>query len=62
MGVNVAGRSDIAVAQPLLNILKSDAVGIEQAGAAVPQIVEADGAQAVALQEIREGLGESVLL
>ena len=60
MGVNIAGRGDVAVPQPLLDVLESDAVGIEQTGAAVPEIVEADVPQTVLLQKSRKGLGEIV--
>ena len=36
VGVDVAGGADVAVAQPLLNVLQSHAVGVEQAGAGMP--------------------------
>jgi hypothetical protein len=36
VGVDVAGRSDVAVAQPLLNILEGNTVGIEKGRAGVP--------------------------
>ena len=36
VGVNVAGGADVAVAEPLLNLLQTNAVGVEQAGAAMP--------------------------
>lgn len=35
MGVDVAGGADVAVAQPLLDVLQGHAVGVEQARAAV---------------------------
>ena len=60
MGVNITGRGDIAVPQPLLDVLESDAVGIKQTGAAVPEIVETDVPQTVLLQKSRKGLGEIV--
>ena len=51
MGVDVAGGGgDVAVTQPLLNILHSDTVRIEQAGAGMPQIVESDFLHLVAFQ------------
>ena len=62
MGVNIAGRGDIAVPQPLLDVLESDAVGVKQTGAAVPEIVETDVPQTVLLQKSRKGLGEIVWL
>lgn len=41
MGVDVGGSGKIAVSQPLLNLLERHAVGKEQTGATVAQIVEA---------------------
>ena len=42
VGVDVAGGADVTVAQPLLNVLQGHAVGVEQAGAGVAEIVEAE--------------------
>ena len=36
MCINVACCADVAVTQPLLNLFQTHAVGIEQAGAAMP--------------------------
>ena len=36
VAVNIRRRADVAVAQPLLNVLEGNAVGQQQAGAAVP--------------------------
>ena len=36
MCINVACRADVAVPQPLLNLLQAHAIGIEQTGAAMP--------------------------
>ena len=36
MGVDVGGRAEVAVPQPLLNLLHGDDVFQQQAGAAVP--------------------------
>ena len=36
MGVDVGGRAEVAVPQPLLDLLHGDAVFQQQAGAAVP--------------------------
>lgn len=58
VGVDVAGGGDVAVTKPLLNILQGNAVGIEQAGAGMPQIMEADFLHPVALQNQREMLGQ----
>ena len=41
MCINVACRADVAVPQPLLNLLQAHAIGIEQTGAAMAQIVKA---------------------
>lgn len=35
MCINVACRADVAVPQPLLNLLQAHAIGIEQTGAAI---------------------------
>ena len=54
MGVDVRRGGEVAMAQPLLNVLEGDAIGQQQTGAAVTQIVKAHPAQAVALQEFWE--------
>ena len=36
MCINVARRADVAVTEPLLNLLQAHAIGIEQTGAAMP--------------------------
>lgn len=41
MCINVACRADVAVPQPLLNLLQAHAIGIEQTGAAMSKLVEA---------------------
>ncbi len=56
MGVDVAGGADVAVAQPFLNVLQGHAVGVEQAGAGMAQIVEADAAHTVVFEKLREPL------
>lgn len=50
VGVDVAGGADVAVTQPLQNVLQGNAVGIEQAGTGMPQVMEADFLHPVALQ------------
>ena len=60
MGINIAGGADIAVPQPLLNFLQAHAIGIEQTGAAVAQVVEADTLHLVCDQKIREMLTQKV--
>ena len=36
MGVDVGGRSNIAVSEPFLDVLQRNAICVEQAGAAMP--------------------------
>ena len=42
MCINVACCADVTVTKPLLDFLQAHAVGIEQTGAAMAQVVEAD--------------------
>ena len=58
MGVDIRRGGKVAVPQPLLNVLEGDAVGQQQAGTAVTQIVKAHPAQAVALQKFRKCVGQ----
>ena len=58
VGVDIAGGADVAVTKPLLNIFQGNAVGIEQAGAGMSQIMEADFLHPVALQNQRKVLGQ----
>ena len=60
MTVNIRRRANIAVAQPLLNVLEGNAVGQQQAGTAMPQIVKAHPAQAVVLQEFWKCRGQII--
>ena len=60
MGIDIAGCADIAVPQPLLNLLQAHAVGVKQACAAVAQVVEADTLHLVCDQKIREMLAQKV--
>ncbi len=60
MGINIAGGADIAVPQPLLNLLQAHAVGVKQACAAVAQVVEADTLHLVCDQKIREMLAQEI--
>ena len=60
MGVDVRRGGEVAVAQPLLNVLEGDAIGQQQTGAAVTQIVKPHPAQAVALQEFWECRGQII--
>ena len=36
MCINVARRADVAVTEPLLDLLQAHAIGVEQTGAAMP--------------------------
>lgn len=58
VGVDIAGGADVAVTKPLLNIFQGNAVGIEQAGAGMSQIMEAGFLHPVALQNQRKVLGQ----
>ena len=60
MGVDVRRGGEVAMAQPLLNVLEGNAVGQQQAGTAVTQIVKAHPAQAVVLQEFWECRGQII--
>ena len=60
MCINVACSADIAVPQPLLNFLQAHAVGIEQTGAAMAQVVETDTLHLVCYQKIREMLAQEI--
>ena len=60
MRVNVARRGNVAVTEPLLNILQRHAVGIKQSRAGMAQIVEADAAHPVILKKRRERLRQIV--
>ena len=42
MCINVACCADVTVTEPLLNLLQAHAIGIEQTGAAMAQVVETD--------------------
>ena len=60
MCINVACSSDIAVTQPLLNLLQAHAIGIEQTGAAMAQVVETDTLHLVCYQKIWEMLAQEI--
>lgn len=60
MCINVARRVDVAVTEPLLNLLQAHAIGIEQTGAAMAQIVKADTLHLVCDQKIREMLAQEI--
>ena len=60
MCINVACRADVAVAEPFLNLFQAHSIGIEQAGAAMAQIVKADTLHLVCDQKIREMLAQEI--
>ena len=60
MGINIAGGADIAVPQPLLNFLQAHAIGIEQTGTTMAQVVETDTLHLVCYQKIREMLAQEI--
>ena len=60
MGINIAGGADIAVPQPLLNLLQAHAVGVKQACAAMAQVVETDTLHPVCYQKIWEMLAQEI--
>ena len=58
--IDVRRGRNIAVAEPFLNILQRHAVGVEQARAGMPQIVEAHMPEAVLLQKGLKLSGERI--
>ena len=60
MDIDIAGGADITVTEPLLNLLQAHAIGIEQTGAAMAQVVETDTLHLVCYQKIREMLTQEI--
>ena len=60
MCINVACCADVTVTEPLLNLLQAHAIGIEQTGTTMAQIVKADTLHLVCDQKIREMLTQKV--
>ena len=56
MAVNIRRRADITVTEPFLNLIHRDIIGKEQRCAAVSEIVKANVAQTVTLQNLAEVL------
>lgn len=54
MRVDIRCRAEIAVSEPLLNLLERDVVRQQERGAAVPQIVEANVPKPILLQHSPE--------
>ena len=60
MGVDVGRGGDVAVAQPLLDLLHGHALLQQQTGAGVAQIVKTDVPQAVVGQQLGEAVGHRI--
>ena len=60
--VNVGGGADVAVPQPLLDLLHGDAVFEQKGCAAVAQVVQADVPQTLLPQELSEAVGDILLV
>ena len=60
MCINVACCADVTVTQPLLNLLQAHAIGIEQTGTTMAQIVKADTLHLVCYQKIWEMLAQEI--
>ena len=60
MCINVACCADVTVTQPLLNLLQAHAIGIEQTGTTMAQVVETDTLHLVCYQKIWEMLAQEI--
>ena len=60
--VDVRRRAEIAVPQPLLDLLHRDTVGQQEAGAGVPKIMQTDDAQVVLFENPLEAVRQRVRL
>ena len=60
MCINVACCADVTVTEPLLNLLQAHAIGIEQTGAAMAQVVETDTLHLMCYQKIWEMLAQEI--
>ena len=58
MRVDVGGGADVAMSQPLLDLLHGDAVFEQQGRTAVAQIVQADVPQPLFPQQLTEAVGD----
>ena len=56
MRVNVHGGGNIAMTQPHLNFFHADTISVEQAGAAMAKIVEANLSQVIFFEHLRKML------
>jgi len=62
VGIGVQGDRDLGVAQAFLDDLGVDALGEEQGGGRVAQVVEADAGEVRFLEERGEGTSDEVAL
>ena len=53
MCINVACCADVTVTEPLLNLLQAHAIGIEQTGTTMAQIVKADSPAILPMRAVR---------
>ena len=60
MCINVACCADVTVTEPLLNLLQAHAIGIEQTGTTMAQVMETDEFHIVRREELREMLAQKV--
>ena len=60
MCTNVACCADVTVTEPLLDLLQAHAIGIEQTGTTMAQIVKADTLHLVCYQKIWEMLAQEI--
>ena len=60
MCINVACCADVTVTEPLLNLLQAHAIGIEQTGTTMAQVVETDTLHLVCYQKIWEMLAQEI--
>ncbi len=62
MGIDITRSRNIAVPEPFLDVLQRNALSIQHACAAVPQVMEADWAHPMIFQKGRKCLREIVRL
>ena len=60
MCINVACCADVTVTEPLLNFLQAHAIGIEQTGTTMAQVMETDEFHIVRREELREMLAQEI--
>ena len=60
MCINVACCADVTVTQPLMDFLQAHAIGIEQTGTTMAQVMETDEFHIVRREELREMLAQEI--